>query len=86
MGTSGGVNVVITRIPPEAARPDPSVQSKRFFMRNTFRDINRAPFDQVFRTRACTDLILSRRQFYGLIIGAIDLRVEEEVGSRTAGG
>ena len=82
---SGGVDVVISRIPTLARGVDPPLEPEGERLALSFFDANRLLLDQVLRAAAVFHGVLSGRQLDHFTVRAVHLRMKRKVRSQALG-
>jgi hypothetical protein len=86
MRATRGMHMVIAGIPAVLRRIDPTFQLKREFGGTVAVHRELLSVRTVFRSAGVSDVIVTRRQADTLTIGAIDLRLEKEIGREALRG
>ncbi len=84
VGAAGGVDVVVARVPAHLGRIDPAIQAESQLQR-IGRHLDLTGPLEVLGPARVLDGVASLRERERLAVGAIDLRVEEEVGGQALG-
>src|SRR5215510_13366898 len=79
MHASGGVDVMIARIPAQLCNINPSFEFESECPLPIRADPDRLSFDQIFRPARVFDFVLTYREFDLLTVRAVDLRMEIEI-------